>query len=205
MPKPEEYIFLGAILKSLVKNHFLTPSLTLTRSGINEFTHANIVLTSLTAQPRKLFRHKDLGYSIAFHEFRLREIGVATRKWLRDNFLLVSRDPDDISLEFRNLSKLLGKNTRLLVCNMPSNPLSNFNSKYDLFDKATFKEIADVNQREMNVMLDGLATERILEVVDLNFLSTHLGTASSYPDGIHMSGALENAFVNELARIIIKG
>ncbi len=200
----EDYLFLGAILNSLANSNFLDTTLTLTRSGVNENTPSNIVLISLAAQPTKLFRHKSLGYSIAFHGFRLQKMGAATRMWLKENFYLINRSVDEIASELRELCNLLGPNVRILVCNIAANPMSAFISHYDLFDKATFKEIGDINQRERNVMLDELASEGILEVVDLNLLSAKLGTSRNIPDGMHMTGVLEQEFLKELARIIIK-
>jgi len=202
--EPEDYLFLGAILKSLVNNSFLDSTLTISRSGIDENTRPNIVLTSLAAQPKRLFRHKTLGYSISCHDFRFRQMGNAARIWLQENFHLVTREANEIGQELRELANLLGPDTRLLVCNISANPLSAFIPHYDLFDQATFKEIAYVNQREMNVMLDGLASEGILEVVDLNLLSAQMGTLRHVPDGIHMSGVLEQEFIKELAYIISK-
>lgn len=202
--EPEDYLFLGAILKSLVKNNLFSSSFTLNRSCIEANTLPTIVLTSVTAQPRRILRHRSLGYSIAFHDFKVTDMGPGTLKFLRENFIQISRKPSDIEIEFRELSRLLGNGVRLLVCNAPSNPLGNLIANYDLYDQINFSQITDVNRREMNVMLDKLSEDGVLEVIDLNLLAAQLGTLKNYPDGTHMSGLLERYFVNELARVILK-
>jgi hypothetical protein len=198
----DDYLFLGALLTEIKNNYAVEKNTTLTRAGIQYDSCPDIILTSLSAQSRRIFRHKLLGYSIAFHKFRMKEFSPAIHSWLKNNFEQVFRSPEDIGMELKDLSSLLGPEKRLIVLNIPINPFSDPIVEYDIFDNQTFNQLGDVNSREINVVLDKLVRDGLLELVDVNLLSAKLGTRWNMPDGIHWSGLLEREVTNEIGRAI---
>jgi hypothetical protein len=198
----QDFLFFGTLLTELTKNHLFEKCVTPTRDGIGKEMSPNILLTSLAAQSRRVFKHKVLGYSIAFHEFRLRELSPRVKKWIKDNFLIVTRDPSDIARELKLLTQLLGLNIHLIVANNPTNPNSEHQVDYSDFDDSTFNEINYIHSRQMNGVLDELAKDGSLNILDVNLISAKMGTKKNIPDGIHWSGNLEKNIAVEILKII---
>jgi len=198
----EDYLFYGDLLSSLARNLVFEKNVTFTRSGEQEHHQVDVVITSLMSQQRRIFRNKALGYSIAIHDWRINELGNHPKEWLRDNFESITRGPNQIGESLKLLSQSLGPKVRLLVANLPPNPKNPPITKYDQFDSQTFHEIWSVSRHEHNVMLDDLADQGFLEVIDLEAMCAEYGVAENVPDGVHMSNAVQLEVVREIGRTL---
>jgi hypothetical protein len=200
--KPEDYLFYGDLLTSISRNPVFEKSITFTRTGIHEHHQADVVITSLMSQQRRIFRNKAHGYSIAIYDWRLGRLGNHPKQWLRDNFEPITRNADQIGESFKSLSQALGSKVRFLVANLPPNPKNSPVIKFDQFDDQTFHEIWSVSRLEHNLLLDDLAEQGYLEVIDLEAICAEHGVIENVPDGVHMSSAVQLEVIREIGRIL---
>src|SRR5262249_46802141 len=99
-PGPEDCIFAGALLSALRRSPLAETPDILTRTGLRRAGPANAVVLSLGAESAAVLRHRRLGYIVNCPRFRLAEAGAATLAWLRGNFDLLKRTPDDIRRDY---------------------------------------------------------------------------------------------------------
>ncbi|MBT8605971.1 hypothetical protein G6677_05805 [Polynucleobacter paneuropaeus] len=198
----EDYLFLGALLTTLTSNYLAQSSTTMTREGLHHECKPNIVLTSLSAQPRRIFKHKTLGYSVAFHEFRFTKLSKLVRRFIAENFETIIRTPQEIIDDLIKLADYLGPSIQLIVANRPANPLVDPITRYGLYDAQTFDDIEMVQYHEVNYLLSELAAKGVLDVVDVDMIASKLGVKKHVPDGAHWSGQLELQVAKEISRLV---
>jgi hypothetical protein len=198
------WIFAGCLVKALTRSPLLEPYEVLTTAGVRQVGPANAVLLSLHSEHLVYLRHKRLGYLLNCHDYRVQDGGPAFKKWLRAEFEVVRRTPEDVRGEYLQLIDALQARTgaHLLVLNMVSSTERDDVYSYAPFDRPLRDALPGLRAREMNLMLYQLARERDISVVDIDALAVELGIGKHAPDGVHQSGRLQRAVRAELVTIL---
>jgi hypothetical protein len=162
------------------------------------------VILSLGSEFSTLLRHRRLGYTVDFHAFRIAEAGPAVQSWLRRDFELVKRTPDQIRRDYRDLfdTVRVHQRTQFLVINLLSTQIDENIHNYAPFDKPMGDTLGSVRAKELNLMLHDLAHERDVSIVDLDAIAADLGSRLHVPDSVHHSGMLQTELRGEILRIL---
>ena len=194
-PSPDDWVFAGAFLRQLNASAIVEGDLCLTPAGLANVGPPGFVLLSLASEPRALHRHKRLGYHVYMLAHDVRAAGPAVRAWLKSAFEPVRRTVDDIRRDMERLISVarVATGARFLVLNrMSSSGLETIYS-YSAFKPPLGESLSYVAAKEMNVMLDDLAADQGVSIIDLDARAAELGGARHLPDGIHLSARLEAA------------
>ncbi len=205
-PAPEagDWLFLGALLAGLRRTPITDDYPVFDRAGLHRAPPAAAIALSITSELPPALRHRRLGYTIACHPFRLAQAGQATRAWLAASFAPAARDTADIAADYRLLARLAGEATgaALLVLNGISTQAYEDILHYSAFDRPLGATLSSVRAKERNVMLDGLAGETGLTVIDVDAIVAEQGMWAHLPDGVHQSGAVQAAIRAEIMRVL---
>ena len=199
-----DWIFGGALLGALTRSPVTEPNHVLTRAGVQRIERPGAVVMSLVAEPRRVFVHRTLGYTLSLHDYRIMEASPAIRGWLRSQFEPLDRDPGDIGRDYALLLDALPDpaGTHLLVMNqMSSSAYEDFLS-YVQFDPPIGRTVGSANAKEMNLMLHDLANARGIAIVDVDVIAADMGASRHLPDGVHQSGAMQAEVRGEILRIL---
>lgn len=204
VPEPADWLFAGSLLNALGRSPLTESYDVLTRAGLRHAGPAGAILLSLNAEVRDVARHRRLGYTVSCYDFRLAQAGPAVRAWFRSHFERVSRGPDEIRDDYRQL--LTGVRDRLgatvLVLNSVSSRIHEDIQTYAGLDHPLGANLASIRAKEMNLVLHDLAREFPLEIVDMDGIAAGLGLHRHVPDGIHQSGPLQAELRAEILRIL---
>lgn len=201
---PADWIFAGALLAALTPSPLTDDSHVLTRAGVQLVSRPDAVVMSLIAEPRRVFRHRRLGYTLSLHDYRIMESSPAIRGWLRGQFEPLERGADEIRRDYELLLDALPdpSGMHLLILNqMSSSGYEDFLS-YAQFDAPMARTVGSVNAKEMNLMLHDLAAARDVAIVDVDAIAGDMGAARHLPDGVHQSGPMQAAVRREILHIL---
>lgn len=200
IPSELDYQFVGALLARLKCSPISESSVGITANGVQQLRPPRFVLLSLLAESQTIYRHRRLGYHIHILTHTMQAAGAATKAMLRQNFVAVERSVDQIEASFRALASHAAEvsGARLIVINRNSS-----DSREKLFNYKGFKgdlsrKLRSVLAKELNVMLDILADEQILDIIDVDARGAQVGTAGHVPDGAHFSVQLETMLRRDL-------
>ncbi|MBS2022483.1 MAG: hypothetical protein JST92_08740 [Deltaproteobacteria bacterium] len=162
----------------------------------------DVVVLSLNSEYAPHFRHKQTGWLLSMHGFRLNtDLSPAARDWLRRDFELVRRTPDDVARELEELAVELRARTgaHLFVINLTSTSIYDRTTNYSWLGDA-IESASGIVSAETNHRLDLLAARGLCTVVDLDSLTAEHGGVNN-PDRAHPSGPLPEALREEIARL----
>jgi hypothetical protein len=197
-------MFAGALLAGLQRSPLMDVYPILTRRGFQPPRSADAVVLSLGCEDSVLLQHRDMGYVISCHGFRMAEAGPAIRAWFREKFKPVRRTITDIRRQYEELVAAFRQRSaaRILIINVMSSSVADAVYNYAPFDLPLAETLAGVHAKEMNLMLHDLAREQGVAVVDVDAIAAGLGVRWHIPDGLHQSGALQDALRREITRIL---
>jgi hypothetical protein len=202
---PEDWIFVGAMLKSLQTSPITDRYTILTRRGLRETGPADAIILSLNAETTRLLRHKQLGYTCWLHGFRMLDAGWAVHHWFNTQFELVQRSLDEIQQDYRVLIDRIREQsptTQILICNRMSSDGADDVQNYTAFDAPLGSTLTNVEAKDMNLMLYDLAKERDIAVVDVDAIAAELGARAHLHSGVHQSGTMQAKIRNEILDIL---
>jgi hypothetical protein len=197
---PQDLVFGAALTVQLTHCPMRETFDVLTRTGLQSVGPAEAVLLSLGAEPRSILRHRTLGYRLHVLAHDLRAAGPATKAWLRSAFRQESRTLDDIRADYRMLIQTVGATTgaRFFIINRMSSAGVEDLVSYAAFDEPMGDALASISAKEMNIMLDDLADEFDIEIIDMDALAAEFGGAAHLPDGVHPSAMLQTRLRAEI-------
>jgi len=204
VPSPREWIFMNAMIASLLRSPLSEPLDLLSRGGVRRITAPDAVLCSLNAEPVSLLRHRTLGYSLHQYGYRIAMAGPAVLDWLRKNFEQVKRTPDDIKGDYEALidaARARG-DMQFLVINVVSTFGTEQVQRYNQFERPLGNVLGSVRARELNVMLHDLARARNVAIVDCDAMAADFGGRLHVPDRMHGSPTLQREVRNEIVRLL---
>jgi hypothetical protein len=199
-PTSEDWIFAGALLTQLGQSPLGEHLERLTPTGLRSPGPADAALLSLSAESGSLLRHKTLGYHIKILDHNRRAGGSSTRAWLSNSFEPVTRNIDDIRRDYERLSRTIGGATglRVLVLNRMSTSGREDINSYSAFDPPLGETLTYFAAKELNLMLEDLAEDQMISIIDVDAVAAEIGGAEHLPDGIHQSGAMQARLRDEL-------
>jgi hypothetical protein len=199
----EDWVFVGAALNGLGRSPLEERYDILTRTTLRRDGPADAVLLSLHSEIHGRLRHKTLGYLFPVHGWRRDRQSEGLRAWMRQAFELERPDLDAITQDYRQLFMRLDTTTRtVLVMNAMSSWGDEDLQSYDLIEGPLDATIASVVAKDRNLMLQDLAREFDIAVVDLDAIAADLGGQRNLPDSVHASGALQAELRAEVLRLL---
>jgi hypothetical protein len=201
-PTAEDCLFLGALLTQLEQSPCRDRLEILGRSGLSQRPAPEVILLSLSAEPRSLMRHRRLGFHLHILGHNLRAAGPRTRAWLRAAFEPVVRTPDDIRRDYSRLMNMLRAETgaRVMVVNLMSTSGREDIFSYGAFDAPLGESLTHISAKEMNLMLEDLCEDHGATVIDVDAVAAEIGGGLHLPDGIHQSGLMQSRLRVQILR-----
>jgi hypothetical protein len=144
-----------------------------------------------------ILRHRALGYHVHVLTHIQDEGGPAFRAWLSGSFEPVRRSLDDLRRDYQRLIGRLGRSRLAIVNRMSSSGFEDLSS-YAAFDLPLGDTLSTVAAKEQNLMLHDLAATHDVSIIDLDALAAEMGGAEHVPDGVHQSGAIQEALRREI-------
>jgi hypothetical protein len=183
---------MGAVLTQLQQAPLRERPQVLGPSGLSR-PPIDALLVSASAEPRSILRHRRLGYRLQLLPHNERAAGPLARAWLRTAFEPEPRRLDDIRGDYQHLCRRLREETggRLLVVNRMSSGGREDIFSYAAFDPPMGDTLASVAAKELNLMLEDLAEDLGVGIVDVDAIAAEIGGAAHLPDGIHQSGLMQ--------------
>ena len=126
--------------------------------------------------------------------------GPAIRAWLAEAFEPVRRSVDDIKRDYETLIDTIGQTTggRIIILNRMSTSGYEDISSYMAFDAPMSNTLANVASKELNLMLQDVADEREIRIIDVDAIAADIGGGEHLPDGIHQSGPMQMLLRQEI-------
>jgi hypothetical protein len=173
-------------------------------NGLARLGPADAVLLSLAVEPTSILRHRKLGYHIHIMRHHQVAAGPAFKAWLTDSFEPVRRSVDDIKRDYETLIDRIARTTggRVIVINRMSTSGYEDVSSYVPFDAPMSDTLSLVAAKEWNLMLEDIADERDLAIVDVDAIAADIGGGEHLPDGIHQSGLMQTLLRREVLDIL---
>lgn len=202
-PTAADLTFMGALASQLSHSPTLNTQEIITPVGLKRQPPPKIVLMSALSEPKRLLRHRRLGYHLQIFEHNRRSAGPLVGQWLKTAFEPVTPGGDDLRADLTRLSSALRDKTgaKLLVINLMSTSGRETVDNYSPFDPPLDRSLVTVGAKVTNLVLEDLADEGVLTVVDLDALAAELGGAVNLPDGIHQGGLLQAAMREEVLNL----
>jgi hypothetical protein len=199
-----DWIFAGCLTRALSRSPLLERANVLTPAGVRQVGPPDAVLLSLHSEDDQLLRHKRLGYTISCHFYRLQEVGAATLAWLKAEFEIVRRTPEEVRRDYQELIEALRVQTgaQVLILNAVSAGGVDDIYCYAPFDRPLGKTLPGIHIRELNLMLYDLARACDFSIVDVDALAAELGTDRHAPDGVHYSGSLQDGVRAQIVTVL---
>ena len=91
---------------------------------------------------------------------------------------------------------------RFIVMNRNSSDSRDTVFDYKSFGARLSRTFTHVASKEMNAMLDDLAAEGLVDILDVDARAAELGTGAHVPDGTHYSGELEDVLRHDLVQLL---
>jgi hypothetical protein len=199
-----DWLFLGGILSALGKSPATEENHIATRTAVQRVSRPDAIVMSLYAEPQRVLRHRRLGYTLSLYGYRIADAGPVVGAWLRERFEPVFRTPDDIRRDYLELvAAMQGPAApNLLISNLMSSSGRENILHYAQFDQNMSSSLANVRNKEMNLMLHDLAAEADVAILDIDAIAAEIGAARHLPDGVHQSGEMHAEMRREILRIL---
>jgi hypothetical protein len=203
----EDLSFAGLMMRQLCAQPLTEGNTCLTENGTVEIGPPGTILLSLSSEPLSMLRHRTLGYHVYILSGDAKAAGPAMRKWLKTAFEPVRRTAEDIRRDLVQLMASVRAATggRIVVINRMSTSGREQIYSYAAFEHPLGATLSYAAAKEMNVMLDDLAAEGQVAVIDIDALAAEFGGEAHLPDGIHHSSLMQNALRAELVRQLAMG
>ena len=204
VPSPREWIFMNAMIASLLRSPLSEPLDVLNRGGVRRISAPDAVLCSLNIEPVSLLRHRTLGYSLHQYGYRIAMAGPAVLDWLRRNFEQVKRTPDDVKHDYEALidAARTHGDMQFLAINAVTTFGTEQVQRYKQFERPLGNVLGSVRARELNVMLHDLARSHNVAIVDGDAIAADLGSRLHVPDRMHGSPTLQQEVRKEIVRLL---
>ena len=198
----EDLSFAGLMLRQLCAQPITESHSCLTEKGTVDSGPASTILLSLSSEPQTMLRHRTLGYHVYILSGDARAAGPAMRKWLKSAFEPVRRTAADIQRDLVQLVAGVRAATggRIIVINRMSTSGREQIYSYAAFESPLGATLSYAAAKEMNVMLDDLAAEGQVGVIDIDAMAAEFGGEAHLPDAIHHSALMQVALRAELVR-----
>ena len=200
-----EWIFAGALINALSQSPTTDRLPVLTRAGLSIAGPPDAIVLSLNAEPRMLMRHRTLGYTLHIHLFRLHSAGPVMVDWVRRTFEPVRVSHEDIKRDLAAMADRLRQTSprlRILVMNSVSSNGDEDIHSYTAFDKPLGDTLDGIDTQERNLVLQDVARDHDLLIVDTDAIAAELGGQRSIPDGLHQNGIMQAEIRAEVLRIL---
>ncbi|HTI01913.1 MAG TPA: hypothetical protein VL752_13280 [Acidisoma sp.] len=203
-PTPDDLMFAGTILSVMQRNPIRDSYSIFSANGLARLGPADAVLLSLAVEPSTILRHRKLGYHIHIMRHHQVAAGPAVRAWLAESFEPVRRSVNDIKQDYITLIDKIARTTggRVIILNRMSTSGYEDVSSYLAFDAPLSDTLSLVAAKEWNLMLEDVADERELHIVDVDAIAADIGGAEHLPDGIHQSGLMQTLLRQEVRGIL---
>jgi hypothetical protein len=203
-PTANDMIFAGTVLSVMQRNPIRDSYNVFSANGLARLGPADAVLLSLAVEPTSILRHRKLGYHIHIMRHHQVAAGPAFKAWLTDSFEPVRRSVDDIKRDYETLIDRIARTTggRVIVINRMSTSGYEDVSSYVPFDAPMSDTLSLVAAKEWNLMLEDIADERDLAIVDVDAIAADIGGGEHLPDGIHQSGLMQTLLRREVLDIL---
>mgnify|MGYP003828526459 FL=1 len=122
------------------------------------------------------------------------------RAWWSEAFEPVKRSVADIKRDYETLIDTIARTTGgwVIVLNRMSTSGHEDISNYMAFDAPMSDTLTYISAKETNLMLEDIAAERELYIIDVDALAADIGGAEHLPDGIHQSGQMQTLLRGQL-------
>ena len=203
-PTPNDLIFAGVVLSVMRRNPIRERYNIFTASGLSHLGPADAVLLSLAVEPNTILRHRKLGYHIHILRHHQASAGPVFKAWLAESFETMRRSAIDIKHDFETLIDRIARTTggRAIIINRMSTSGHEDVSSYMPFDAPLGDTLSFVAAKEWNLMLEDIADERDLDIIDVDAIAADIGGGEHLPDGIHQSGVMQTLLRRELVSIL---
>jgi hypothetical protein len=203
-PTANDLIFAGTVLSVMQRNPIRDGYNVFSANGLTRLGSADAVLLSLAVEPSSILRHRKLGYHIHILRHHQVAAGPAFKAWLAESFEPVRRSVDDIKRDYITLIDKMARTTggRVIILNRMSTSGYEDVSSYLPFDAPMSDTLSLVAAKEWNLMLQDIADERDLDIVDVDAIAADIGGAEHLPDGIHQSGLMQRLLRREVLSIL---
>jgi hypothetical protein len=204
VPTPDDLIFAGTVLSVMQRNPIRENYSIFSANGLARLGPADAVLLSLAVEPNTILRHRKLGYHIHIMRHHQVAAGPAIRAWLAESFEPVRRTVDDIKQDYVTLIDKIARTTggRVIILNRMSTSGYEDVSSYLAFDAPLSDTLSLVAAKEWNLMLEDIADERELHILDVDAIAADIGGAENLPDSIHQSGLMQRLLRQEVRGIL---
>ena len=207
-PSPADLIYASSLLSSLT-TCLLTDSYPLfTQTGYRRAGPPDVVLLSAYADSGLTYRHKTLGYRIEMPAWHAAAAGARIREWIQHAFEPERRSLDDIKADYVALIDEMrsrapkDRPTKFLIMNTFSTSAYDDLQSYAGFDAPMGHTLETILEKDINLMLQDLARERDIAILDFDAIAAELGAQHHLPDGAHPSGTLVSEGRAEILRIL---
>lgn len=203
-PTPDDLMFAGTVLSVMQRNPIRDSYNVFSANGLARVGPADAVLLSLAVEPNSILRHRKLGHHIHILRHHQAAAGPAVKAWLAESFEPVRRSVDDIKRDYMTLIDKIARTTggRVIILNRMSTSGYEDVSSYLAFDAPLSDTLSLVAAKEWNLMLQDIADERELYIVDVDAIAADIGGAEHLPDGIHQSGLMQTLLRREVLSIL---
>jgi hypothetical protein len=204
MPSPDDLMFAGTLLSVMQRNPIEDNYNIFSAGGSTKLGPADAVLLSLAVEPNSILRHRKLGYHIHIMRNHQAAAGPAMKAWLAKSFEPVRRSVDDIKRDYEALIDRLARTTggRAIILNRMSTSGHEDISSYLGFDAPMSDTLSYIAAKEWNLMLEDIAAERELHIIDVDAIAADIGGGEHLPDGVHQSGPMQMLLRQEILRVL---
>jgi hypothetical protein len=204
---PAEWIFAGALLRALARKPLTDAYEVLSRAALGQTGPADAILLSTASDQPSLSRHKRLGYAVSLHGFRVARAGPVASAWMATAFEREPRSLDGIADDYRELitelPALSGRpHAELLIANVMSSGGDDETQSYEAFDHPMGDTLALIHAKDVNLMLEDVAREPGVSIVDVDAITAEMGGQRHLPDNVHASGALQAELRREILHLL---
>ena len=204
-PDAADWMFTGAVLSAMNTSPTTEIYAIVTRRGLRRTGPPDAILLSLHAENALQLRHRKLGYTVAFHSYRLADAGPAFRSWLRTDFEVIARTAEQIAADYREMIDLIrarSPSTHFVIANMMSTFGDEDFVSYAAFERPLANSIKSVQAKDLNLMLIDLSAARDVSILDTDAIAAELGARLHIPDGMHHNGPMQAEIRGELLHIL---
>lgn len=200
----DDFIFAGTLLSVMQRNPIRDNYTIFSANGLMKLGPADAVLLSLAVEPNAILRHRKLGYHMHIMRHHQAAAGPAVRAWLNESFEPVRRSVTDIRRDYETLIDTMARMTgaRPIILNRMSSSGYEDVSSYLPFDAPLSETLSLVAAKEWNLMLEDIAKERELHIIDVDAVAAEIGGAEHIPDGIHQSGLMQMLLRREVLQVL---
>ena len=196
---PSDLIFVGSVMAGLQRRAITDQYPILTRTGLSQSDKPDAIVLSLQAEPRRVFRHRRLGYTVCIHNHRMQEFHPWLMRWMVDNFEPVNRSVATIKTDLVDLLNLLDPNTSVLILNRVVDALGEDIQNYQGLGEHLETASSSVYDRQMNLMLHDLVSDYGVGLIDVEMIASELGQRRHTMDTMHHSAAIQSVIQDEIA------